>query len=74
MLAAAHGSAGDWLEDAFVFDEFRGGSLGEGNKSVGLRLVFRAPDHTLTNEEVAPFREQIIAGVVESTGGQLRGS
>jgi phenylalanyl-tRNA synthetase beta chain len=74
MLAAAHGSAGDWLEDAFVFDEFRGGSLGDGNKSVGLRLVFRAPDHTLTNEEVAPYREQIIAAVVESTGGQLRGS
>ncbi|MDH5373242.1 MAG: phenylalanine--tRNA ligase subunit beta, partial [Acidimicrobiia bacterium] len=66
-------AAGEWLESVTVFDEFRGMPVGEGRKSLALRLVFRAPDHTLTNEEVAPYRERIITAVAEATGGHLRG-
>lgn len=73
VVQAIQAAAGDWLESVSVFDEFRGESIGEGRKSLALRLVFRAPDHTLTNEEVAPHRETIISAVAEVTGGQLRG-
>lgn len=71
--AAIRGTAGNWLEEVRVFDEFRGPPLPEGSKSVALRLTFRAPDHTLTNEEVAPVRERIIDAVAAATGGRLRG-
>jgi phenylalanyl-tRNA synthetase beta chain len=66
-------SAGDWLESVRVFDEFSGASLGEGRKSVAIQLWFRAPDHTLTNEEVGPFRDRIVNTVEGSLDAHLRG-
>ena len=44
---------------------------GEGRKSLALRLEFRAPDRTLTDEEVAERREAIKAAL-EAIGGSLR--
>ena len=38
---------------AEVFDLYEGEQLGEGRKSLALRLEFRAADRTLTDEEVA---------------------
>ena len=46
--------------------------MGEGRKSLALNLEFRAPDRTLTDEEVAGLREQIEAKLGE-IGGTLRG-
>ncbi len=74
VVEAIEDSAGEWLERVDVFDEFRGASLGDGRKSLAFRLIFRAPDHTLTNEEVAPVRNNIITAVAEATGGRLRGA
>ena len=45
--------------------------MGEGNKSLALRLEFRAPDRTLTDEEVAA-RRVAIEKELESIGGHLR--
>ena len=45
---------------------------GEGRASLALRLEFRAPDRTLTDEEVAARRERIVAALAE-LGGELRG-
>ena len=74
LVKAVKASAGEWLESVGVFDEFHGEALGKDNKSIAMRLVFRAPDHTLTNEEIAPQREAIITAVADATGGQLRGA
>jgi phenylalanyl-tRNA synthetase beta chain len=63
--------AGELLRSAEVFDLYRGGQVGEGRKSLALRLSFRAPDRTLTDEEVAPLRESIRAALAE-IGGSLR--
>jgi phenylalanyl-tRNA synthetase beta chain len=54
-----------------VFDLYRGEQLGEGRKSLALRLTFRAADRTLTDEEVAEQRRKIEAAV-EKIGGSLR--
>ncbi len=62
---------GDLLRSAEVFDLYRGGQVGEGRKSLALRLEFRAADRTLTDEEVAELRERIRAEVGE-IGGSLR--
>ncbi len=40
------------VESVTVFDQYRGAGLPEGKKSLAFSLVFRAPDRTLTDEEV----------------------
>ena len=60
---------GELLRSAEVFDLYRGEQVGEGRKSLALRLEFRAPDRTLTDEEVAERRGAIVA-----TGGDRGGS
>jgi phenylalanyl-tRNA synthetase beta chain len=51
--------AGELLRSAEVFDLYEGEQVGEGRKSLGLRLEFRAADRTLTDEEVAGLRATI---------------
>ncbi len=62
---------GELLRDAKVFDLYRGKQVGEGRKSLALRLEFRALDRTLTDAEVAERREAIKAALAE-IGGSLR--
>ncbi len=62
---------GKLLHAAEVFDLYEGEQLGEGRKSLALRLEFRAADRTLTDEEVAGLRDSI-AGELEKIGGKLR--
>jgi phenylalanyl-tRNA synthetase beta chain len=69
--AAVAGAGGELLRAAEVFDLYRGAQVGEGRKSLALRLEFRAADRTLTDEEVAGLRERIAAAVGE-IGGTLR--
>jgi phenylalanyl-tRNA synthetase beta chain len=69
--AAVRAGGGDLLQEVAVFDLYRGEQVGEGNKSLALRLEFRALDRTLTDGEVAERRaaiEQELANV----GGHLR--
>jgi phenylalanyl-tRNA synthetase beta chain len=62
---------GDLLERMSLFDVYRGEQVGEGRKSLALRLEFRAPDRTLTDEEVAE-RRTAIERELEALGGRLR--
>jgi phenylalanyl-tRNA synthetase beta chain len=68
---AVRKGGGDLLAGVEVFDLYRGEQAGEGNKSLALRLEFRAPDRTLTDEEVARRREAIERELGE-IGGRLR--
>ena len=45
-------AGGGFLQDVYAFDEYRGGQVGEGLKSVALALTFRSPERTLTDAEV----------------------
>jgi phenylalanyl-tRNA synthetase beta chain len=61
------------LRDAEVFDVYRDPDrLGEGNVSLALRLSYRAPDRTLTDEEVAAKREAISDALAQQLGGRVR--
>ncbi len=68
---AVFAGGGELLRSARVFDLYAGEQVGEGRKSLALRLEFSAPDRTLTDEEVAGLREQIKENLGE-IGGQLR--
>ncbi|MGZ5314431.1 MAG: phenylalanine--tRNA ligase subunit beta [Solirubrobacterales bacterium] len=62
---------GELLAAAEVFDLYVGEQVGAGSKSLALRLSFRAPDRTLTDEEVAERRGAITQALAE-IGGSLR--
>jgi phenylalanyl-tRNA synthetase beta chain len=62
---------GELLRGAEVFDLYRGEQVGEGRKSIALRLEFRAPDRTLTDAEVAE-RRAAITEALRAIGGTLR--
>jgi phenylalanyl-tRNA synthetase beta chain len=64
-------SGGELLHAADVFDLYAGEQVGEGRKSLALRLEFRAPDRTLTDREVGEQRAAIEAAL-KKMGGSLR--
>jgi phenylalanyl-tRNA synthetase beta chain len=62
------------LRDAQVFDVYRDPQrLGEGNVSLALRLVFQAADRTLTDEQVAARRAEIVQALERELEGRVRG-
>jgi phenylalanyl-tRNA synthetase beta chain len=65
-------AAGEILEEVGVFDVYTGEQVGEGRRSLALSLSFRASEKTLTDEDIAPVRERIVATLGE-LGGELRG-
>ena len=69
---AIAGAAGELLADLELFDVYRGRGIDDGRRSLALRLRLQAPDHTLTDAEVAQVRERAIAAV-EQLGATLRG-
>lgn len=72
LVSQIETAAGELLEEVVVFDEFTGPPLAGGNKSIAVRLSFRALDRTLTDAEVAPIRDAITSAVETATGGKLR--
>ena len=66
-------AGGELLVATQVFDVYEGEQVGAGNRSLALRLEFRAPDRTLTDEEVNKRRAAIEKELADSIGGRLRG-
>ena len=66
-------AGGDLLEAVRLFDVFRSSAVGEGRVSLAFTLRFRAPDRTLTDEEVGALRQAAIDAVVAQHGAELRG-
>lgn len=72
VLEAVKTGGGKHLREAHVFDVFSGEQVGEGMRSLGVRLLFAAPDRTLTDKETGKARRSITSRL-EQIGGQLRG-
>lgn len=60
------------LEKVELFDIFEDASLGEGRKSMAYSLVFRAPDRTLTDEEVNSAHEKLRQKLAHGLKVELR--
>ena len=74
IVEEVRSSAGPLVEDVRVFDVFRGGNIEEGHKSVAVRIVFRAFDRTLTQEEVDGMVAEAREALESQLGGRLRSS
>ena len=70
--AAVRKGGGELLTAVGVFDVYEGEQVGEGKRSLALRLEFRAPDRTLTEDEVVERRAAIESALGE-IGGRIRG-
>jgi phenylalanyl-tRNA synthetase beta chain len=72
VLAAVREAGGPLLVDTAIFDVYRGKGIAEDEKSIALRLRFRAADRTLSDEEVDPAWKAVVSAL-EGLGGRLRG-
>jgi phenylalanyl-tRNA synthetase beta chain len=72
VLAQVRAQGAPALADVEIFDVYTGEQVGEGRRSLALALSFRSLEATLTDEDIAPVRERIVAALAE-LGGELRG-
>ena len=73
LVNAAAGADKALISDVRVFDEFIGGSLGEGRKSLAITVRLQPRDATLTEKDIEAVGAKIIEKVNKATGGELRG-
>ncbi len=69
---ATQKAAGTLLESVQLFDEYQGESVPEGKRSLAFRLVYRASDRTLVDEEVESVHQKVREALVEKFGVSLR--
>ncbi|MDQ1424607.1 MAG: phenylalanyl-tRNA synthetase beta chain, partial [Acidimicrobiaceae bacterium] len=72
LTAHVRAAAGALLDDVALFDVYRGPGIDAGSRSLAYRLRLQAPDHTLTDAEVAGVR-QVCIEAAAALGARLRG-
>ena len=73
LVNAAKGADKALIEEVRVFDEFIGGSLGEGKKSLAITVRLQPSDKTLKDADIEAVGAKVIEKVTKATGGVLRG-
>jgi phenylalanyl-tRNA synthetase beta chain len=59
-------------ESVDLYDLFRGGKLGPGEKALAFRITYRSKEGTLDGKEVNRIHERIVESIGRETGGRLR--
>ncbi|WP_425051814.1 phenylalanine--tRNA ligase subunit beta [Psychromarinibacter sp. S121] len=72
LVNAAAGADKALIEDVRVFDEFIGGALGAGKKSLAITVRLQPTDQTLTEKDIEAIGAKIVEKVTKATGGTLR--
>jgi len=73
LVNAAAGADKALVEEVRVFDEFIGGSLGAGKKSVAIAVRLQPRNATLKEADIEAVAAKIVEKVAKATGGVLRG-
>ncbi|UMA65554.1 phenylalanine--tRNA ligase subunit beta [Roseivivax marinus] len=73
LVNAAAGADKALISDVRVFDEFVGGSLGEGKKSLAVTVRLQPRDATLTDKDIEAVSAKVVEKVQKATGAELRG-
>ncbi|MEB3294817.1 MAG: phenylalanine--tRNA ligase subunit beta [Synechococcales bacterium] len=63
---------GNLLESVELFDEYRGDRVPVGQRSLAFRLVYRASDRTLKDEDIDPIQQKVRDSLVEKFRAELR--
>jgi len=72
MIRWAAGNEEELLEKIYVFDVYAGQGIPEGMKSLGLRFSYRAPDRTLTDQEIHEVHSRIMERIMAASGARIR--
>jgi phenylalanyl-tRNA synthetase beta chain len=73
LVNAAAGADKALIVGVRVFDEFIGGNLGEGKKSIAITVRLQPVDVTLKDADIEAVAAKIVDKVTKATGGVLRG-
>jgi len=73
VISALQRGGGSELESIELFDRYEGDPIPVGSVSLAFTLTFRAPDRTLTGEEVAVMRSGAVSEALNACGATLRG-
>ena len=73
LVNAAQGADKALITDVRVFDEFVGGSLGEGKKSLAITVRLQPTEATLKDKDIEAVGAKVVEKVTKATGGTLRG-
>ena len=65
-------NAGSDLVNLNVFDVYAGESLGEGQRSIGLGLIWQRVDRTLNDDEINQVFDQIVQALSDKLDARLR--
>ena len=65
-------SSGKLLKEVYVYDQFEGGSLKEGQKSLTFRMYFQDENETLEEKQLSALQEKIIQTVSSKLGVNVR--
>ena len=65
-------SVSSLVEDAWIFDYFQSESLGKDKKSVGISILLRSDQKTLTDEDANEVQKLAINELNNSLGAELR--
>ena len=71
VLELVRSHAGPLAEEVRLFDAYVGPHVPEGTRSLGISVVYRAPDRTLSDEEVDAARQALLERL-EAEGIRLR--
>ncbi len=61
------------ITDLHLFDLYRGTPIPERKKSLAYSIAYRAPDRTLTAQEVNTLHAQVVEHIVQTLGVDIRG-
>lgn len=65
-------NAGNLLERVELFDVYTGIPIPAGQRSLGFRMLFRAPNRTLSDAEISKIREKISRRLEKELGATIR--
>ena len=65
-------AGGKLLDSVELFDEYRGENVPQGKRSLAFRLIYRAPDRTLTDEDINPVHVKVRRVPEEKFQAELR--
>lgn len=72
ILDAVRGAKARDMEDVILFDIYRGKGIPAGKKSVAIRVRYRSPEKTLTDEEIGKAHGRIIKTLENELGAEIR--
>ena len=72
LVNAAAGADKTAITNVHVFDEFIGGSLGEGKKSLAVKVTLQPREKTFTEKDLEALSTKVIEKVEKATGAALR--